>query len=209
MLDKIKWLGHDSFRIEGEKTIYIDPFQITGGPPADIILVSHDHRDHCSPEDIKKVQKADTIIITTSAAAANLQGDVRAVTPGDSLMVAGIQIETVPAYNVNKFRSPGVPFHPKESQMLGFIIAIDGERIYHAGDTDVIPEMTDIKADIAMLPVSGQYAMTPEEAVEAARIINPKVAVPMHYGAIVGSQENAEKFKSLATVKVEILEKSS
>ncbi len=158
------------------------PYQMKSTVPADIILVSHDHFDHCSPDDIKKIQKKDTVIITDKASAGKLTGDVRIVKPGDRLTVQGIEIEIVPAYNTNK------QFHPKSDGKLGFIITIDGARVYHAGDTDFIPEMKNIKADIALLPVSGTYVMTADEAVQAALAINPKFAIPMHYGAIVGSE---------------------
>ncbi len=206
MIENIHWLGHDAFRIENDKTIYIDPYELKGKPPkADLILITHDHFDHCSPDDVAKVAKEDTVIVTIAAAAQKLKGDVRVVKPGDSLTVLGIPIETVPAYNVNKFRSPGVPFHPKESEHVGFILTVGGLRIYHAGDTDVIPEMDDIEADIALLPVGGTYTMTADEAAEAANRIRPKVAIPMHHSAIVGSVKDAQRFADLCQMEVVIL----
>jgi len=206
MIENIHWLGHASFRIENDKTIYIDPYELKGRPlKADLILITHDHFDHCSPDDVAKVAKDDTVIVTIAAAAQKLKGDVRVVKPGESLVVQGIPIETVPAYNVSKFRSPGVPFHPKESGHVGFIITVAGQRIYHAGDTDVIPEMDDIQADVALLPVGGTYTMTADEAAEAANMIKPKVAIPMHWGAIVGSAEDAQRFRDLCEVEVAIL----
>ncbi|MBC8249413.1 MAG: MBL fold metallo-hydrolase [Anaerolineales bacterium] len=206
MIENIHWLGHDTFRIENDKTIYIDPIKLKGRPPkADLILITHDHFDHCSPDDVAKLAKDDTVIVTIAAAAQKLKGDVRVVKPGESLVVLGIPIETVPAYNVNKFRSPGVPFHPKESEHVGFILTVGGLRIYHAGDTDVIPEMDDIEADIALLPVGGTYTMTADEAAQAANRIQPKVAIPMHHSAIVGSVRDAERFRDLCQVEVVIL----
>ena len=201
IVKKIHWLGHDGFRIDAAKTIYIDPYQIKSTVPADIILITHDHYDHCSPEDIKKIQKKDTVIITDKISAAKLAGDVRAVKPGDTLQIQGISIEAVLSYNVDK------QFHPKASGMLGFVLAVDGVRIYHAGDTDFIPEMKDIKADIALLPVSGTYVMTAEEAVQAALAIRPSVAIPMHFGCIVGSDADAQLFaaKLSGTVTVNLL----
>ena len=185
----ITWLGHDGFLIKGDgKTIVIDPFQVKECEPADIILVTHQHYDHCSPEDVRKVQTASTVIITEADSAAKLSGDVRVVQPGDKLTVEGIPIEVVPSYNTNK------SFHPKQNGWLGFIVTVEGVRIYHAGDTDLIPEMASFDADIALLPVSGTYVMTAEEAVEAAKMIKPKVAIPMHYDAIVGSSEDAQRF---------------
>ncbi|MBC8263158.1 MAG: MBL fold metallo-hydrolase [Anaerolineales bacterium] len=206
MLENIHWLGHASFRIENDKTIYTDPIKLKGKPPkADLILITHDHSDHCSPDDVAKLAKDDTIIVTIAAAAQKLKGDARVVKPGESLVVQGIPIETVPAYNVSKFRSPGVPFHPKESGHVGFIITVGGVRIYHAGDTDVIPEMDDFEVDIALLPVGGTYTMTADEAAEAANRIQPKVAIPMHHSDIVGSVKDAQRFRDLCEVEVVIL----
>ena len=206
MIENIHWLGHDAFRIENDKIIYIDPFRLRGKlPKADLILITHDHSDHCSPDDVAKIAKDDTVIVTIAAAARRLKGDVRVVKPGESLTVLGIPIETVPAYNVNKFRSPGVPFHPKASGHVGFIITVGGKRIYHAGDTDVIPEMDDIEADIALLPVGGTYTMTADEAAQAANRIKPEVAIPMHWGTSVGSARDAERFRDLCEMEVVIL----
>lgn len=206
MVSNIHWLGHDSFRIKGDGlVIYIDPWQIEDGPKADLILITHDHRDHCSPADVAKVQKEDSVIVTVAAAAAKLSGQIQVVKPGDELRVKGIPISAVPAYNVNKFRSPGVPFHPRESGYVGFVVTVEGQRIYHAGDTDCIPEMGSINADIALLPVSGTYVMTADEAVEAAAIIKSQIAIPMHIGRGIGSLADAERFKEKASVPVEIL----
>jgi len=204
MIENIHWLGHATFKIIAEdKIIYIDPFQIKKEDQADIILITHEHFDHCSPEDVKKIQKPDTVIVTTSDCALKLSGDIKKVKPGDKINVKGIEIEAVPAYNINK------KFHPKENNWVGFIINIKGTRIYHAGDTDKIPEMKDFKnIDIALLPVSGTYVMTAEEAADAALIINPKIAVPMHYGSIVGSEKDAKKFADLLKGKIEVVIKT-
>ncbi len=200
MIENIHWLGHASFRIDGEKTIYIDPWKLKGKPPkADLILITHDHYDHCSPDDVAKITKKDTVIVTIAAAAGKFKGNVRVVKPGDNLTAAGIPIEVVPAYNVGK------RFHPKGAGYVGFILTVGGQRIYHAGDTDIIPEMDDIQADIALLPVGGTYTMTAEEAARAANKIKPKVAIPMHYGDIVGSIRDAERFRDLCQVEVTIL----
>jgi L-ascorbate metabolism protein UlaG (beta-lactamase superfamily) len=189
VVKNITWLGHDGFLIKGDgKAIVIDPFQVKQCEPADIILITHEHYDHCSPEDVKKIRKDSTVIVTEAQSAAKLSGDVRVVQPGDKLTVSGIPIEAVPSYNTNK------TFHPKENGWLGFIVTVGGVRIYHAGDTDRIPEMGSFRVDIALLPVSGTYVMTAEEAVEAARMIKPKVVIPMHYGAIVGSADDAKRF---------------
>lgn len=189
MVKNITWLGHDGFLIKGDgKAIVIDPFQVKQCEPADIILISHEHYDHCSPEDVNKIRKDSTVIVTEAQSATKLAGDVRVMQPGDKLTVSGIPIEAVPSYNTNK------NFHPKEKGWLGFIVTVEGVRIYHAGDTDRIPEMESFQVDIALLPVSGTYVMTAEEAVEAARLMKPKVVIPMHYGAIVGSADDAKRF---------------
>jgi L-ascorbate metabolism protein UlaG (beta-lactamase superfamily) len=189
VVKNITWLGHDGFLIKGDgKTIAIDPFQVEECEPADIILVTHEHYDHCSSEDIRKIQKESTVIVTEPNSANKLSGDVRVVQPGDKLTVSGIPIEAVPSYNTNK------AFHPKQNAWLGFIVTVEGVRIYHAGDTDLIPEMNSFDVDIALLPVSGTYVMTAEEAVEAAKMIKPKLAIPMHYDSIVGSADDARRF---------------
>jgi len=195
----IHWLGHDTFKIAGERTIYTDPFKIKKKDKADIILITHEHFDHCSPEDIKMIQAQDTVIVTTADCAKKLQGKVKTVKPGDKLTVDGVEIEVVPAYNTNK------QFHPKEQAWVGFIFTVRGQRIYIAGDTDYIPEMKTFRADIALLPVSGTYVMTADEAVKAALDIKPKIAIPMHYDSIVGTKNDAKKFADALKGKIEVV----
>jgi L-ascorbate metabolism protein UlaG (beta-lactamase superfamily) len=206
----ISWLGHDSFKIKNGKTVIIDPFKIRPTTDkADILLISHEHFDHFSLDDIKKLVNENTTIVTIPAVKKELSSlkvkEVKAVKPGDKLKLGEVSIEVVPAYNLNKFREPGKVFHPKEDGKAGFIIGIKGVRVYHAGDTDIIPEMKGLKPDVALLPVSGTYVMTAEEAAQAAKIVEPKLAIPMHYGAIVGTEQDAQKFKQLTTVEVQIL----
>jgi L-ascorbate metabolism protein UlaG (beta-lactamase superfamily) len=207
MLDNIRWLGHDSFLFDAAQKVYVDPWQLPEGlPTADLVLVTHEHGDHCSPDDVKKVQGPETVILAPALAAQKLAGDVRVVEPGDQVTIQGISVEAVPAYNVNKFRQPGVPFHPKASRHVGYIVELEGQRIYHAGDTDVIPEMNDVQADIALLPVSGTYVMTAEEAAEAAKAIQPTIAIPMHIGrGVAGSPDDLERFRSLCPPEVEVV----
>jgi L-ascorbate metabolism protein UlaG (beta-lactamase superfamily) len=155
-----------------------------------------------SMADVAIIQKQDTTIVTIEAAAKKLSGQIKTVKPGEELTVKGIAIKTVPAYNLTKFRSPGVPFHPKDAGHVGYLITVNGITIYHTGDSDFIPEMRDLKPDVALLPVSGTYVMTAEEAVEAATAIQPKVAIPMHVGEGIGSLADAERFREKATVPV-------
>ncbi|NTV24137.1 MAG: MBL fold metallo-hydrolase [Nanoarchaeota archaeon] len=204
---KIRWLGHDGYRFEFDgKIMLIDPFETAETEKADIILVTHGHYDHCSIADIQKLTKKETLIATTPDTTSKFSGKVQGgviklVKPGDSFEHLGIKIAAVPAYNINK------PFHPKENLWVGYIFTIKGIRFYHAGDTDYIPEMADISADVVFLPVSGTYVMTAEEAVIAARKIMPKIAIPMHYGKIVGTKSDAETFaKGCTFCQVKILD---
>jgi L-ascorbate metabolism protein UlaG (beta-lactamase superfamily) len=188
MIDKIHWLGHDSFRVDGSRTLYFDPWEVTSDIKADIILISHDHYDHCSPDDVAKLSKPYTVVVTEPESAKKLSGNVKTITPGQTIDVNGVKITGVPSYNTDK------QFHPQQNNWLGFIAEIDGVKIYHAGDTDFIPEMKKLDVDIALLPVSGTYVMTAEQAIQAAKAIKPKIAVPMHYDKIVGTVSDAEKF---------------
>lgn len=206
----ISWLGHDGFRLtdilEG-RTIYIDPYQIGSSRPADIILITHSHHDHCSIEDIKKISTDKTVILATPDCQSKLQGkvdfrDLVLMMPGKDVTMGNINVEAVPAYNTDK------EFHPKGNEWVGYVVDMNSKRIYHCGDTDMIPEMTKIhKPDVALMAVSGTYVMTAEEAANAVDTFKPKLAIPMHYGSIVGSEEDAKRFKALAKVPVEILEK--
>ena len=197
--ENIHWLGHAGFRIDGDKVIYFDPYQIESGPQADLIFISHDHFDHCSPEDVAKIQGPETIIITEKDSAGKLTGDVRVIKPGETLVLDGVKILGVPSYNTDK------DFHPRRNGWLGFLVEMSGISIYHSGDTDFIPEMKELNVDIALLPVSGTYVMTADQAVKAALAIGPGLAIPMHYGTIVGGNQDAVTFKSALDGKVPVL----
>jgi L-ascorbate metabolism protein UlaG (beta-lactamase superfamily) len=202
LLTDLHWLGHDTYRIDRPIVIYIDPWQLPEGcPPADLILVSHDHYDHCSDEDVAMIRKDGTRVIANPSAAAKITPPVTVLRAGETAKVGDVEVVGVPAYNIDK------RFHPKASGHIGFRIKLGGEYLYFAGDTDHIPEMEGLQCDVALLPVSGTYTMTAEEASRAAEAIRPRVAIPMHYGAgVAGTGEDAERFRRLTSVPVVILE---
>ena len=192
----IEHLGHAAFKLIGnERVVYIDPFQIKGAPhDGHVVICTHDHYDHCSLSDIVKVIREGGVIVAAENCRGKLKGvkaDVKLLKPGEECEILGLKIRAVPAYNVGK------PYHPKRYGGIGVVVEIEGVRVYHAGDTDLIPEMSELKGtvDVALLPVSGVYVMNVEQAVKAAKEIGPKLAIPMHYGSIVGSVDDAERFK--------------
>jgi L-ascorbate metabolism protein UlaG (beta-lactamase superfamily) len=199
---RIQWLGHSGFLLEGDgKKIYVDPYLIGREPAfedkADILLITHEHFDHCSPKDIRKVRRSDTTTLIPENCPLEFKGDARRVEEGDiladGLEIKGIRIEVVPAYNLDK------PYHPR-ALGVGYIVELGGLRIYHAGDSDFIPEMATLKADVALLPIGGTYTMDEEEAASAAAVISPGFVIPMHYGS-AGIEGNPENFKALVHSK--------
>jgi L-ascorbate metabolism protein UlaG (beta-lactamase superfamily) len=207
MLDDIHWLGHDSFRLDGSSTVYIDPWKLpASAPSADLILVTHDHFDHFSAHDIAQVATPRTTLIGPASVTALVDGvAVVTLSAGETATVGGVAVTAVPAYNIDKFRRPGEEFHPRAAGGLGYIVELDGRRIYHAGDTDAIPEMRDVRCDVALLPVSGTYVMTAEEAAEACGMISATAVVPMHFGDIVGTAADAARFEVLCGIPVTVL----
>jgi L-ascorbate metabolism protein UlaG (beta-lactamase superfamily) len=207
MIENIHWLGHDSFRLDGSSTVYIDPWKLSAGAPrADLVLITHDHFDHFSPDDIMRVAAPRTTLIGPASVTAQIDGvAVVTLSAGEKATVGGVTVTAVAAYNLDKFRQPGQLFHPPAAGGLGYIVELDGRRIYHAGDTDAIPEMRDVRCDVALLPVSGTYVMTAEEAAEACRMISAAVVVPMHFGDIVGTADDAARFEALCGTPVTVL----
>ena len=209
---EVHWLGHDSFVLKGTRTVVIDPFKTKGYFKADLVLISHEHSDHLSEDDISRLSNESTVIIAPricEGPLGRLPQEKKWALPYAKLDLKGVTVEAIPAYNLNKFREPGKVFHPKADGRVGYIVTLDGVRFYHSGDSDATPEMLAIDVDVAFLPVSGTYVMTAEEAAEAAKKINAEVVIPMHYGSIVGSRADAERFRHLvgSSRPIEILEK--
>ena len=211
LIDAVEWLGHSGFRIRaGRASIYVDPYRAPDGPAADAILITHGHYDHFSPQDLERLSGPDTTVVAPAPVAERLTGQVRSIAPGEVLELGRVDVRAVAAYNTSKRDQNGNPFHPREAGWVGYELRIGGERLYHSGDTDVIPEMDTVAGvDVALLAVSGTYVMTAGEAAEAARRIQPAVAVPMHWGEHIGTKADAESFADLAPVPVRILDKAS
>ena len=195
MLENIEVLYHSSIRINKEKIIYIDPFKINKNyNDADIIFITHDHYDHYSEEDIDKVINENTTIIIPDELLTKLlrkginKNAIITVEPNKNYMVQGIKFETISAYNTNK------TFHPKENGWVGYIIIINGIRYYIAGDTDITEENKQVKCDVAFVPVGGTYTMDFKVAASLINEIKPKIAIPIHYGSIVGTEQDAIDF---------------
>lgn len=211
LLEGVEWLGHSGFRIAaGRASIYIDPYRVPAdAPAADLVLITHQHYDHFSIQDLERLRKDDTRVIAPPAVAERLEGSVQSIRPGEVIEtdVYHVDVRAVPAYNTSKRDGEGRPFHPREAGCVGFEVNVRGERLYHAGDTDVIPEMDWVAGvDVALLPVSGVHVMTAFEAAEAARRIQPTVAVPMHWGGHIGSEQDAQAFAHAAPVDVVIMQ---
>jgi L-ascorbate metabolism protein UlaG (beta-lactamase superfamily) len=214
LIDEVAWLGHSGFRIQaGARAIYIDPYRVPAGArKADLILITHNHYDHFSPQDVERLRKEATEVFAPAPVAERLSGRVRSIAPGEEIEpehVRGVSVRAIAAYNTSKRNQDGQVFHPREAGGVGYDVNVRGERLYHAGDTDVIPEMDEVAGvDVALLPVSGTYVMTAGEAAEAARRIQPRVAVPMHWGEHLGTRDDALAFERQAPVEVAIMEKA-
>ncbi|MGE5198926.1 MAG: MBL fold metallo-hydrolase [Rhodospirillaceae bacterium] len=194
-VDNIHWLGHASFRIQdGTAQIYIDPWKLpAGSPKAAVVLITHDHFDHYSPEDIARIAQPGTVFVAPADVAAKLKGKtVVTASPGGAYDAGGVKVEAVPAYNRDK------DFHPRSNNWLGYVVTLStGVRVYHSGDSDAVPEMEALKVDVAMMPCGGTYTMTAAEMATAASGFKPRVLIPMHWGDIVGSKADAETVKNV------------
>lgn len=212
LIDSVVWLGHAGFRIEVKgATVYVDPYRVpAGAPKADAILVTHGHYDHFSPQDVERLSDDRTWLIAPPQVAERAAGRVVSIAPGEVVELDhlhGVDVAAVAAYNTSKRDSDGQLFHPRAAGGVGFDVNVRGERLYHSGDTDVVPEMDAVVGvDVALLPVCGTYVMTADEAVEAARRIQPRIAVPMHWGSHLGTRADAEAFAERAPVDVRVLQ---
>lgn len=197
----ITWFGHASFMLTGSKSVAIDPWKLPDtADQADVVVVSHAHYDHCSPPDVRKVSGPNTTVFAPPDCLDKLSGKVMRVDPGQTCDADGVTIECVPAYNIDK------EFHPRANNWIGAVVQLDGKRIYYAGDTDLIPEMGKLQnIDLALLPVGGTYTMSADEAAQAVGSIKPAKAMPYHWGDIVGSHSDAERFRDQADCEVVLL----
>ncbi len=214
---ELKWLGHAGFQIKNKKIIYIDPYNIKDGlEPADIILITHSHYDHCSFADIGKIVKEGTRIIVPADCQSKITKfevaiKMELIEPEQELDLGDVKIYALPSYNIDKH------FHPKDQSWLGYVLKMDDVVIYHAGDTDFIPEMQKLtgynqpgKEFVALLPIGGRFTMSAEEAAEAAKLIKPNLAVPMHWGTLIATEKEAQEFVDLCKengIKAQILER--
>lgn len=204
---KLYWLGHSSFRVEHENlSIFIDPFQIDFELDSDIILITHTHQDHLDMPSLEKLITVKTTVVCTPDAHSKVMklnpGKIIIVRPNQDIEIGEIKIRTYPAYNLDK------PFHPKEDGWVGYKITLGELSIYHAGDLDALSEICTMRADVIMLPVSGVYVMNAKEAADITRSMTFKLAIPMHYGTIVGTEEDAKNFKNLVGIKAIVPQKN-
>lgn len=211
LLSAVTWYAQAAFRWKDGKVVYVDPGSwLTGDlAPADLVLVTHPHADHFDRAALAKIVGANTVVVGPDAVTKDLSGNVRTVKPGDAMDAAGVKVQAVPAYNIDPAR---LSFHPKANNWVGYLFELGGRTYYHAGDTDALPELRSLKADVVLLPIGGGFTMPVEEAADLAKAQRPKVAVPMHYGYVtgpsgkVGVAGDGERFRSAAApVAVEVL----
>lgn len=210
MVDGIHWHGQAAVALQaGKMTIWIDPFELEDGDTADLILITHCHSDHCSPGDIKKVLGPETLVIAPADCADKLQGlkveRFESLAPGQQKKAGEVLVEAVPAYNREKTR-----FHPKENNWVGYVLTIDGVRVYHFGDTERVEEMKQVECDIALVPLGQIYTMgSVDEAADAVRDVKAKVAIPIHYGRFEGKEADAAQLVEVLGDECEVVIKAN
>jgi L-ascorbate metabolism protein UlaG (beta-lactamase superfamily) len=205
VLDSLTWFRQAAFRWAGDgPVVYVDPWGVTDDVPADVIPITHAHADHFQPHEIERLRTPDTQILAPADVAKDIEGSVTPVVPGQTHEVAGMKVETVPAYNVVEER---LDMHPKKNRWVGYVLEHGGTTYYHAGDTDALPELEALRTDVAMVPIGGTYTMDYREAAGLVKRMEPQVSVPMHYGFVVCSPSHSTLFKKeAAPVRVEILQ---
>jgi L-ascorbate metabolism protein UlaG (beta-lactamase superfamily) len=205
VLDRVTWFRQAAIRwLDDERSIYVDPWGVPrDAPPADVILITHAHFDHFQPDQIAMLSTPSTRLVAPHDVAAELTGDVTAVAPGESHEVAGLRFTTVPAYNTVEER---LEMHPRANRWVGYVLELGGSSYYHAGDTDHAAELDDVRADVAFVPIGGTYTMDAGEAAGLVHAIEPRLAVPLHFGFVVGSPSDADRFREAAApVPVEVM----
>ena len=205
VLEGVTWFRQSSLRWQGEgPVVYVDPWGVNDDVPADVILITHAHFDHLQPHEIERLRTSSTAIVAPPDVADELTGAVTAIEPGESVEAGGLKVQAVPAYNTAEER---LDMHPRANGWVGYVFEFDGRSFYHAGDTDALPELESLDPDVAMVPIGGTYTMDWEEAAGFVKAMEPRLAVPMHYGFVVCSPSHAGRFKKGAQpVPVEILE---
>lgn len=202
ILRGVTWFKQAAIRVRSrDRVLYVDPWGVSAGEPADYILLTHPHYDHFSEDDIARVRSARTVVIEPLSMRKQFEDADHFLKPGDLLQLDALDVLAVPAYNVS------LRFHPRESDWLGYVFTLGGVTYYHAGDTDFVESMNEIRCDVAFLPVDGHYTMGPEAAARAAVACDAKVVVPIHWGDVVGSLEDAERLAALVDAEVRILER--
>jgi len=215
-LDNLRWFGHATLSLDAgnSKILFIDPYNLKSAPKqkADIVFITHTHYDHCSPKDLKQVITPATFVVSVPGCAEKIvpKEKLILVKPNEHITLPGfsdIHINTIPAYNIKPER---LKFHPRANNWVGYIISTPVGKIYHAGDTDFVPEMKNLKTEklgVAMLPIGGTFTMNVDEAIEAANAISAEVTVPIHYKALLkdNAQSAEKKFESGVKGKVKIM----
>lgn len=203
MFEEVKVLNHSSIKISGKRILYFDPFEITEeSHDADIIFITHDHFDHYSPEDIRKILKSDTVLVMPESMKGQEKkaeaSSCEFIAPNGTAEINELKVKAIPAYNRLK------PFHTKGKNFVGYLVTMKDVTYYVAGDTDMTPDNQEVKCDVALVPVGGKYTMNYKEAAKLVNQMMPRLVVPTHYGKVVGSPDDGKKFAELVDEKIEV-----